>query len=86
MNKKSRQKLLDQSEETETSPSEDAKMISTVRQIKSLYVNEADQTLLGTIPDIALSFFITIDPPIEPLSGIQFSTKVTFVQLLSYIV
>lgn len=57
---------------------DEAKMISTVKQIKSLYLDDSDQTLLGTIPDISLSFFITIDPSIEPLSGIQFSAKVVY--------
>lgn len=78
MSKKSRQSLLDQSEiEKRTiETTEDAKMLSTVRQVKSLYLDDADQTLLGAIPDIALSFFVTIDPAIEPLSGVHFSIKV----------
>ena len=67
---------MDATDETVARPTPDAKLLTTVSQMQALYSNDSEHTLLGSLPDIGLSIFVTIDPPIEPIPGVQFSQKV----------
>lgn len=76
-NKVSRRSKLKLLGEADDSGAHDGKLLSAVSQLQSLY-SDAEETLLGALPDICLSIFVTIDPPIEPIPGANFSSKVPF--------
>ena len=84
--KKSKFKLMEQAEEgVTTRPTSDAKLLTTVSQLQSLYSSDSEHTLLGSLPDIGVCLFVTIDPPIEPIPGAHFSQKVIMFVMQKYL-